>query len=136
MKPGTSEGQLRHILTVGREYLTHWAVAGAIIALTGFAPEHWVADLFSHLAIPESLRDGWLLRIFDFRLGLVAIGVATIVWDVLRRSRHQKQGPLLDSRVETAHLALPDKPSIAVLPFQNISGDPERPFPDFGRRWQ
>jgi len=30
---------LRHILTVGREYLTHWAIAGAVIALTGFAPD-------------------------------------------------------------------------------------------------
>jgi adenylate cyclase len=28
--------------------------------------------------------------------------------------------------VETAPLALPDKPSIAVLPFQNMSGDPEQ----------
>src|SRR3984893_4157387 len=31
--------------------------------------------------------------------------------------------------VEAAHpLALPDKPSIAVLPFQNMSGDPEQEF--------
>ena len=27
---------------------------------------------------------------------------------------------------ETPALALPDKPSIAVLPFQNLSGDPEQ----------
>lgn len=128
MKPGASESRLRHILTVGREYLTHWAIAGAIIALTGFAPEHWVADLFSHLAIPESLRDGWLLRTFDFRLGLVAVGVAIIAWDVLRRSSIQKQRAPRDSEVETSHLALPDKPSIAVLPFQNMSGDPEQDY--------
>jgi adenylate cyclase len=132
-------------LTAGREYLTHWAVAGAFIALTGFAPEHWVADLV--IAIPESLRHGWLPA-FDIRIGLVAVGVAIIAWDVLRRGKPEMQGALLDSQQETpelvrtpdqsgddqkqlqatkvATLALPDKPSIAVLPFQNMSGDPEQ----------
>ena len=35
-----------------------------------------------------------------------------------------------DSRVESSEpvLALPDKPSIAVLPFQNMSGDPEQEY--------
>jgi adenylate cyclase len=128
MKPGASEGRLRYILTLGREYLTHWAIAGAILALTGFAPEHWFADLFTHLAVPETLRSGWLLHAFDVRIGLVAIGVAIISWDVLRRSRLQKQGALRDSDIGTPHLALPDKPSIAVLPFQNMSGDPEQEY--------
>ena len=37
---------------------------------------------------------------------------------------------LVDSRVESSEpvLALPDKPSIAVLPFENMSGDPEQEY--------
>src|SRR5476651_127378 len=103
MKPDASESRLKHILTVGREYLTHWSVAGAIIALTGFAPEHWIADLLSHLAISESLRAGWLLRALDVRIGLVAVGVAIVAWDVLRRSRLPKQVALHDGRGETSN---------------------------------
>ena len=147
MKPSASENRLRHLLTTGREYLTHWVITGAIITLTGFAPEHWFADLLGQMAFPESLRHGWLPA-FDIRIGLVAVGVAIIAWDVLRRGKLQKQGALLDGQQETlervrtpdqsgddqkqpqatrvAPLALPDKPSIAVLPFQNMSGDPEQ----------
>ncbi len=36
-----------------------------------------------------------------------------------------KEGP---AAVGTQALTLPDKPSIAVLPFQNMSGDPEQDF--------
>ncbi len=133
MKSGAAENRLKHLLTVAREYLTHWVIAGVIIALTGFAPEHWVADLFVHLAIPKDLGLGWL-RSFDIRIAFVGIGVAIIAFDVLRRSLNQKQGGALESRQATseatkvAPLALPDKPSIAVLPFQNMSGDAEQDY--------
>ena len=149
MTADVPESWHRRLLTTGREYLTHWVIAGAIITLTGFSPDHWIADLLGHLAIPENLRHGWL-KAFDIRVGLVAVGVAIIAWDVLRRSKLQKRGALLDSRPDArepaqtpdqssgyqpqlqatavATLALPDKPSIAVLPFQNMSGNPEEEY--------
>jgi TolB-like protein len=94
METGASAGGLRRFLTVGREYLTHWVIAGVILTLTGFSPDHWVAGLFNRLSIPASIRHGWLAA-FDVRVALVAIGVAIIAWDVLRRSRQQKQKALL-----------------------------------------
>lgn len=145
MKPGASENWFKHLLAVAREYLTHWAIAGAIIALTGFAPEHWVADLFGHLAIPESFRHGWLPG-FDIRIALVGVGVAIVAFDVLRRSLFQSRRAPFDLQetsampgqgdgdqkqrqgISVTALALPDKPSIAVLPFQNMSGDTEQDY--------
>ena len=36
--------------------------------------------------------------------------------------------PAIPAEPTTSSLALPDKPSIAVLPFQNMSGDPEQEY--------
>jgi adenylate cyclase len=149
MKTEAHESPGRRILDRAREYLTHWSVAGGIVVLTGFGPEHWFAHVFDRLAIPESIRHGWL-QAFDVRIGLVAVGIAIIAWDVLRRSAAQKQGAPLDGRpeapapvaspgrrgddwkplqaTEAATPALPKMPSIAVLPFQNMSGDTEQEY--------
>ena len=148
MKSDAHESASRRFLRHAREYLTHWTIAGAIVVLTGFGPEHWFADIIGHLAFPEKMRQG--LERFDFRIVLVAIGVAIIAWDVLRRSaaqnRHATPGGELQAPAfvepsgqngtarkkapvpEAATQALPDMPSIAVLPFQNMSGDPEQEY--------
>lgn len=149
MNSGGSGSRGKRLLNSAMEYLTHWGIAGAVITLTGFAPEHWIADVFGYLAIPASLRREWMHG-FDIRIVLVAFGVAIIAWDVLHRSRLQRRAALSDSPQatighvqtpdqsssdqkrtqanEATALALPDKPSIAVLPFQNLSGDPEQDY--------
>ena len=37
-------------------------------------------------------------------------------------------GPVPTAAQQTPSLALPDKPSVAVLPFANMSADPEQDF--------
>ena len=125
---------LHHLRQTFREYLTHWAVAGMIVTMTGFAPDHWVAHLLH--AIPSGWRQAFPSGI-DYRLIVVSLGVLMIVADVVLRSRWR-------SRVEaptTTASALIDTPpaavvqrtasdgqSIAVLPFDNVGNDPKQAY--------
>jgi len=128
-----------------REHASNAVVGGLVLVLTGFTPEHWVANGVEALHLPRNLLASLTFGI-DPRLIVVTIGVALIVGDTLRRRWHTdspgtrgQEFPLLAAREQAARstaadstlasqLTLPEKPSIAVLPFQNMSGDPEQDY--------
>ncbi len=56
------------------------------------------------------------IRVYSLGIGVVA------------QVRPATQSEPAESEKSSAPLALPDKPSIAVLPFQNLSGDPEQDY--------
>lgn len=115
---------LKHIWHTAREYLTHWMVAGIIVAATGVAPEHWMAHLVQHLYIPAGALHLWAAEI-DLRWLLLAAGLTLVVGDIAwRRTRPASTA----EPTPAAALALPDKPSIAVLAFTNMSGDPDQEY--------
>lgn len=123
----TAFHKLRH---AAGEFVTHWSVAGAILAATGAAPEHWVADLFGELHFPHDGLPPWLGH-FDYRLVAVIAGLSIVVGDHLWR-HHRTRAPVAAGMVvpETQAETLPqrDRPSIAVLAFDNLSGDPEQEY--------
>jgi len=122
---------LKHIWHTAREYLTHWMVAGLIVAATGVAPEHWMTHLVHDLHIPTDALHLWAAEI-DLRWLLLAAGLTLVVGDIAwRRTRPAaviEPAPVAQPASAAEALTLPDKPSIAVLPFDNLSGDPEQEY--------
>lgn len=51
--PATS---FKHVLATAREYLIHWFIAGVIVTLTGFAPDHIVAHALHYLHLPDDFH--------------------------------------------------------------------------------
>jgi hypothetical protein len=122
---------VKHIWHTGREYLTHWMVAGLIVAATGVAPEHWLADLVHALHIPADALHLWAAEI-DLRWLSVGTGLALVVGDIAwRRTRPAtaaEPAPVAEPAPAAEALALPGKPSIAVLAFTNMSGDIDQEY--------
>jgi adenylate cyclase len=66
--------------------LTHWAIVGTVIAMTGFGPEHWFAAVFRYVQVPEPVGHLWPPWL-DIRAVIVCIGVAIVVADLLIHRR-------------------------------------------------
>ena len=124
---------LKRLWLKAREYLTHWAIAGLIVTATGIAPDHWVAHLVDDFHVPAAALHLWAANL-DFRWLAAGAGLLLVVGDIAwRRTRPAPAKspaamPEGAAQEALAAPALPDKPSIAVLPFGNLSGDPAQEY--------
>ena len=92
-----------------------------------------MAELWQSIPIPRESLPLWFARV-DYRLVAVVAGLSIVVGDTLWR-HHRPQAvsatnpePPITEIGKLDSLALPDKPSIAVLPFANLSGDPAQEY--------
>lgn len=137
MPSAKSVRTLKHLSLALRGPVSGWVVAGIFIAVTGFAPQEWIARFVHHVAAPADVRRLLPLAL-DVRVAIVLIGIAIIVGDVLYRSRHRNAahpGPGATLRIADSqrslgdwHASGPPRLSIVVLPFANVGGHPEQEY--------
>jgi adenylate cyclase len=122
---GKAFDEVRNKLPFGYEYLGEQAVknlvepirvyrillepdaAGKVIGEKKVKPRQWQRTAFSVMAI------------------VIVVVAAVVVWKLYTPSAPQ---PEIVSKDKVAAFPLPDKPSIAVLPFVNMSGDSEQEY--------
>lgn len=100
------------------EYVTHWMVAGAVLAGTGAAPDHWRAHLFQRLHLPADALHLWVANI-DLRIVLAGLGFLLIArdigWRLCRRPAPSRNAAAIKTNAFAANSEVPlppDKPSI------------------------
>ncbi len=129
-----------------RAQVSEWFIGGVLIAITGFAPQEFIARLIHYIAGPERVEHLSRLAL-DARPVIVFVGIAIIVADALYRNRHRTvnavpgrptlpedgaghlQPNVASEPSEPETLPLPNKPwllegrvILVVLPFESLGG--------------
>jgi adenylate cyclase len=112
------------VLSLGRPHLKNIAQRFAVYLLLPDQPKGLRQAFQSRrLKLSRSVRPAHRVAV-----GLVLfVGVITTTW-YLARSPLSPQHSVLGTQAAPAALPLPDKPSIVVLPFDNMSKDPEQDY--------
>jgi adenylate cyclase len=120
---GSAYEQIENKLALGYDYIGEHTVKNIVKPIRVYRVPTGPETLQK---VTEEKRPspGWQRAAFAVMIALVVVAGGVAIW----KSYRPAAPPMEVASVEKMAFPLPDKPSIAVLPFNNLSGDPEQEY--------
>jgi len=121
---GSAYEQIENKLALGYDYIGEHTVKNIVKPIRVYRVPTGPETLEKVIA-EKKPAPGWQKAALAVVIALIVGAGGVAIW---KYSRPPTSPPIEAASVEKMAFALPDKPSIAVLPFNNLSGDPEQEY--------
>ena len=121
---GSAYEQIENKLALGYDYIGEHTVKNIVKPIRVYkVPTR--PETLQKVTEEKRPAPGWLKAAVAVVVALLVVAGGVAIW---KASRPPTSPPMETASVEKMAFPLPDKPSIAVLPFDNLSGDPEQEY--------
>jgi len=121
---GSAYEQIENKLALGYEYIGEHTVKNIVKPVRVYKVPTG-RETLQKVTEEKKPTPRWQKAAFAVVIALIVGAGGLAIW---KYSRPPTSPPIETASVEKMAFALPDKPSIAVLPFSNLSGDPEQEY--------
>jgi adenylate cyclase len=121
---GSAYEQIENKLALGYEYIGEHAVKNIVKPIRAYKVPTG-PEILQKVTDERKPAPSWQRTALAVVIALVVVAGGVAIWKSYRPSTAP---PMEAASVEKMAFPLPDKPSIAVLPFNNLSGDPEQGY--------
>jgi len=121
---GSAYEQIENKLALGYDYIGEHTVKNIVKPIRVYRVPTGPETL-QKVTEEKKPAQGWQKAALAVVIALLVVAGGVVIW---KYSRPPTSRPIEAASVEKMAFPLPDKPSIAVLPFNNLSGDPEQEY--------